>query len=102
MKKYIQSNKKGLILVIIGLITLFLMISNTKTFEVKEEINIIDSTMLKDEISKLSYEDKLLLKERYFNDRTQSEVANILGLSQVKVSRCEKKILEKLRSNMTI
>ena len=67
-----------------------------------EGVNIIDSTLLKDEISKLSYEDKLLINERYFKDKTQSEVAGLLGLSQVKVSRNEKKILEKLRNSITI
>ena len=72
------------------------------TISNKESVNIIDNMLLKDEISKLSLEDKMLLKERYFNDRTQSEVADMLGLSQVKVSRNEKKILEKLRNNMTV
>ena len=35
--------------------------------------------------------------ERYFEDMTQSEIANNLGLSQVDVSRREKKVLVKLR-----
>ena len=35
--------------------------------------------------------------ERYFKDMTQSEIANNLGLSQVDVSRREKKVLVKLR-----
>ena len=63
-------------------------------------IDTIDKICLKEEFSKLSYEDKRLLQERYFNDRSQSEVADILGLSQVKVSRTEKKVLQKLRNNM--
>jgi RNA polymerase sporulation-specific sigma factor len=37
---------------------------------------------------------------RYFQDRTQGEVAKVLGISQVQVSRIEKKILEKIRKNL--
>ena len=37
---------------------------------------------------------------RYFNEKTQSESASILGISQVQVSRKEKKALEKLRKIM--
>ena len=66
----------------------------------KNNVDTIDSICLKEEFSKLSYENQRLIQERYFNERTQSEVANILGLSQVKVSREEKKILQKLRSNL--
>jgi len=67
-----------------------------------EKISTIDRISLKEELSKLDYRDKRILQERYFNDRTQSEVAYILGMSQVKVSREEKKVLAKLRSNMVI
>ena len=37
--------------------------------------------------------------KRYFEDMTQSEIADNLGLSQVDVSRREKKVLVKLRQN---
>jgi len=65
-----------------------------------EKISTIDRISLQEELSKLDYRDKRILQERYYNDRTQSEVAHILGMSQVKVSREEKKVLKKLRSNM--
>lgn len=64
------------------------------------KLDIDELIALKDGFSKLSYEDKILLKHRYFNDRTQSEVASILGMSQVKVSRHEKKVLEKLKDSI--
>ena len=35
---------------------------------------------------------------RYFEDKTQSEIGNILNISQVQVSRIEKKVLLKLKS----
>jgi len=34
---------------------------------------------------------------RYFQDRTQSDIANKLGISQVQVSRIERKVLSKMR-----
>ena len=67
-----------------------------------ENISTLDQIHLNEELSKLDYKDKRILQERYYNDRTQSEVANILGMSQVKVSREEKKVLQKLRSSMFI
>ena len=66
----------------------------------KTKTNIDDLMLLKDELNKLTYEEKRLLQYRYFNDKTQSEVANILGISQVKVSRNEKKVLSKLKNSM--
>jgi len=65
-----------------------------------ENVSNIDIICLKEELSKLNSHDKRILQERYYNGRTQSEVANILGISQVKVSREEKKVLQKLRNNM--
>lgn len=59
----------------------------------------IDYFMLNEELNKLSEEERKLIYLRYFEDRTQSEVANILGLSQVGVSRTEKKTLRKIREN---
>lgn len=55
---------------------------------------------LRDEINKLSDEEKKLLKARYFDELTQNEASNILGISQVQVSRKETKILQKLRNNL--
>ena len=41
--------------------------------------------------------EKNLITMRYFQDKTQSEVAACMGISQVQVSRMEKKILLRLR-----
>jgi len=59
----------------------------------------IDILMLKDEIEKLTKEEKTLLLYRYYEDMTQQETADILGLSQVQISRGETKILKKMRNN---
>ena len=60
----------------------------------------VDSMMLYEEINKLSSNERKLLKERYFLDKTQSETAKILGINQVQVSRNEQKILKKLKNNL--
>lgn len=59
---------------------------------------LIDNIVLRDLITKLSNKDKTLISMRFFQDKTQSEIAELLGVSQVQVSRLECKILEKLKS----
>ena len=55
---------------------------------------------LKDSLDSLSDEERKIIRYRYFDDRTQSDISNELGLSQVKVSRYESKILRKLRNKL--
>jgi len=43
----------------------------------------------------------MLIRLRYFEDKTQMEVARALGMSQVQVSRYEKKILKKMRGRIS-
>lgn len=69
----------------------------------EDNVNNLDSLLdLKKELSLLSEEEKRLITLRYLKDYTQTETANIMGLSQVKVSRCETKVLKKIKSNMTV
>lgn len=68
------------------------------TISDKKDYYNIDYMMLNEEISKLSDEEQKIIYLRYYEDRTQSEVANILGTSQVGVSRAEKKTLTKIRN----
>ena len=56
---------------------------------------------LKSACDKFNSYEKSLINNRYYLDKTQQEVAESLGISQVKVSREEKKILEKLRVSLT-
>lgn len=56
---------------------------------------------LKEEISKLDEESKMLLKQRYENGLTQNEVSELLGFSQVQISRKEKDILKRLRKQLS-
>lgn len=52
------------------------------------------------ELDKLSEEEKKIIDLRYYQDMTQSEVSRVLGTNQVNVSRCESKILQKLKKEM--
>lgn len=69
-------------------------------YDVVGEVNDnIDNIFLYEQLDKLSKDELILLKKRYFLDKTQSEVAKEMGINQVKVSRTEQKILKKLSDN---
>ena len=63
-----------------------------------EQTKIVDKITVLELIKKLSSRDRKIIDLRYFKDKTQSQVANILGISQVHVSRIEKKILSDFRT----
>ncbi len=58
----------------------------------------LDKMMLKKILGELSPRDKKIILLRYFADKTQAEVARVLAVSQVQISRLESKILNKIRS----
>ena len=64
--------------------------------------NIDDLMLLRENLLKLSKSEQELIKNRYLNDLTQTETSNIMNMTQVQVSRKEKKILQKLKSKMTV
>ena len=57
----------------------------------------LEKIALRQGIGKLCAEDRKLITLRYFCSKTQQQTAEMLGMSQVQVSRREKKILEKLK-----
>lgn len=59
-----------------------------------------DSIALRQTMAQLSENDRKLLTLRYFNELTQAKTAKILGMTQVQVSRREKKLLTQLRENL--
>ncbi len=63
-----------------------------------EESDILTKLDIKIAISSLPQKEQAIIIMRYFFDKTQKEVAKKIGVSQVQVSRLEKKILEKLRA----
>ncbi len=62
--------------------------------------NVIDNILLYKSISKLNEREKKIIMLRYFRDKTQKEVASVLGVSQVQISRLENKIIEKIKEEM--
>ncbi|MFC0299381.1 RNA polymerase sporulation sigma factor SigF [Virgibacillus soli] len=65
-----------------------------------DNTNWFDKLTLEEAIRGMNERERLILYLRYYKDQTQSEVAERLGISQVQVSRLEKKILEEMRSKM--
>lgn len=61
---------------------------------------LVDILSLRQALSALEAEDRKLLYFRYFRDMTQTKTAEVLGMTQVQVSRREKKLLMKLRGNL--
>lgn len=63
--------------------------------------NMLDNLALKEMIKNLQEREKKIILLRYYFDKTQSEIAKELGISQVQVSRLENKILENFRSKLS-
>lgn len=65
-----------------------------------EEANILNEICIESLIKKLPEREQTIINMRYFNDKTQKEVAERLGISQVQVSRLERKILSELKRKL--
>ena len=63
--------------------------------EITERLSVIKA------VSDLDEKDRMLIKLRYYESKTQTQTAKVLGMTQVQVSRREKKILEILRKELT-
>lgn len=66
------------------------------------EAKWFDKIALQEAIRGLDERERLIVYLRYYKDQTQSEVAGRLGISQVQVSRLEKKILQQMKEQMDI
>lgn len=67
----------------------------------KDETNIlIDKLCIEELINKLETRDKKIILLRYYKGKTQTEVAKLLGITQVQVSRLEKRILSEMREKI--
>ncbi|MGI6538019.1 MAG: RNA polymerase sporulation sigma factor SigF [Caldicoprobacterales bacterium] len=62
-----------------------------------EEEELMQRIAINDLLSKLDKRERTIIIMRYFRDKTQSEIAEMLNISQVQVSRIEKKVLLKMR-----
>jgi len=87
MSIYAESEEEGLSLV-------------DKIADKSNQDDYIEKMVLHDIINKFDERDKKIIILRYFRDRTQSEIAGELGVSQVQVSRLEAKILERIKKEL--
>lgn len=75
--------------------------NNDKSLTIKDCLgrsdDIDNKILIEESMQNLSDNEQAVIKNRYYNDMTQEEVAKKLGLSQVKVSRLEKKGKEKIK-----
>lgn len=60
----------------------------------------IEKLVLREIIDKLDERDKKIIILRYYRDKTQSEIAKELGVSQVQISRLEAKLLERMKKEL--
>ncbi|MFA5407728.1 MAG: sigma-70 family RNA polymerase sigma factor [Bacilli bacterium] len=66
----------------------------------RENYDKIDLISLRDELNRLSPKERHIIEQRYYDDRTQCETAAIMGLSQVDVSRTERKLILSLKDRL--
>ena len=86
-----QSDKEGKKLSILDKIS---------TGKNEEEI-ITNKIVIKQLLKELDERDREIILLRFFKEKTQTEVARILGISQVQVSRIERKVLDKMKNKLT-
>jgi len=63
-----------------------------------DDKKLFDKVVLSDMLSHLTDRERKIVVMRFFRDMTQGEIARVLGVSQVQVSRLESKIIEKLKN----
>ena len=68
--------------------------------EVDRNERLVNRMALKKILSELDEREQNLIRMRFFEERTQTQVAEVLGVSQVQVSRMEKKLLLRMRSRL--
>ena len=77
-----------------------LSIIDTLSTEIDEATAITNKITIQNLIKKLNDREKEIILLRFYKDKTQSEVAKIVGISQVQVSRIEKKILQNMKDEI--
>ena len=73
------------------------LIDKISESNVEDDSEVIDRLALQEVLSKLKPRERQIIVLRYFKDKTQTEIAEILGISQVQVSRIEKKVLQQMK-----
>ena len=73
---------------------------NTLSNNVDESEIAINNVMIRDVLSTLNERDKKIILLRYYRQKSQTEISKLLGISQVQVSRLEKRILEEMKQKI--
>lgn len=68
--------------------------------EKEESENVINKIAVEQILNKLNEKEKYIIEKRYFKDKTQSELAEELGVSQAQISRIEKTALDRMKKKM--
>ncbi|MFR6304093.1 MAG: sigma-70 family RNA polymerase sigma factor [Clostridia bacterium] len=76
------------------------LIDKISTGKNEEEI-ITNKIVIKELINKLDKKEKEVIMLRFYKEKTQSQVAKILGITQVQVSRIERRILNSMKLKLT-
>ena len=69
-------------------------------YEKDEQEEVLDKLLLEDILGSLNARERELIYLRFFKEKTQTSIAKMMGMSQVQVSRLEKKILKALRERI--
>lgn len=69
-------------------------------YYIDEETQNVDLIDLKAAIRELEDRERQIIMLRYFKDMTQQQIARVMGISQVQVSRIEKKVLSRMREKI--
>ncbi len=72
-----------------------------KLASVDNDEDALDRIIVRDAIKSLSERERKIITLRYYKDKTQSEVAKELNVSQVQISRLENKIIDKIKNNFS-
>jgi RNA polymerase sporulation-specific sigma factor len=67
-----------------------------------EQTEITNRIVIKNLISELDEKEREIIMLRYYKQKTQTQVSKILGITQVQVSRIERKILNNMRRKLTV
>ena len=67
-----------------------------------EQTEIVNKIAIKNLINELDENEKEIIMLRYYKQKTQMQVSKILGITQVQVSRIERKVLENMKRKLTI
>ena len=76
------------------------MVNTSGACEDAEKEKVLNHMLLEQLLGRLNDRERELIRMRYFQDKTQVEVAKCLGISQVQVSRMEKRILLQMRQEV--